>query len=221
MFVYSLGTSGILERVIHFKDLGVVFDSELSFDRHIADITKRAYNMLGFIVRNSGSFNNLSTIKSLYFAYVRSILEYSSIVWCPYYGIHKHALESIQRKFLKFLHFRAHRVYPPRGYCNDLLLREFGVDSLEKRRILASLVFLVKLVNDRIDCPALLGRLSYRTPRPGSRHGVVFWSPQARTNIMLRSPMYAMTNNFNKVCRDYNIFTNSIRELNALVDRYF
>lgn len=221
LFNYSLGASAILERVSHFKDLGVCFDSELSFDYHIADITKRAYKMLGFIIRNSESFNNVNAIKSLYFAYVRSILEYSAVVWSPYYITHKHALETIQRKFFKYLYFKVHHIYPPRGYCNDLLLREFGVNSLEQRRILASLVFLVKLVNNKIDCTVLLGQLSYRTQRPCSRYSVVFWSPQARTNIMLRSPLYVMTSNFNKICGDFDIFNSSIAELAALVNRYF
>lgn len=40
-YVYSLGGE-LLEKVVYFKDLGVVFDSKLSFNRHISDMSAAA-----------------------------------------------------------------------------------------------------------------------------------------------------------------------------------
>lgn len=219
-FAYCLDSSE-LERVQRFKDLGVYFDCSLAFDFHVNETVKSAYKMLGFLIRNSCSFTNVNTLKLLYFAYVRSKLEYCSVVWDPYYLVYKQALERVQRKFLKYLHFRRHNSYPSRGYSNDLLLGEFGVDSLERRRILASLVFFVRLVNRQIDCPGLLSQVSFRTSRPGSRHVVAFWCPQARTNVMLKSPIFTMTSHFNRVCNEFDIFGGSPSELHDLVNRYF
>nr|CAH7722487.1 unnamed protein product [Callosobruchus chinensis] len=48
---------------------------------------------LGFIIRNSRSFRNESALKTLYDSFLRSQLEYSSIIWNPIYQVHKNALE--------------------------------------------------------------------------------------------------------------------------------
>lgn len=219
-FPYSLGAS-TLERVSAFKDLGVMFDAELSFSDHINSIVTSAYKMLGFVVRNTECFTKLSAIKAVYFAFVRSRLEYCSVVWSPFYEVYKHSIESIQRKFLKYLSFKVHGSYPSRGYSNDLLLQEFQVLSMEQRRIVSALRFIVNLINGRIDCPLLLEQISFRERRPGGRYDVVFWCPQARTNLMFRSPLYVMTNCFNKICVEYNIFSGSTKELSTLVCKYF
>lgn len=78
-----------------------MFDSDLSFDYHIDKTAKSAYKMLGFIIRNADSFSDVNVIKSLYYAFVRSKLEYCAIVWNPYYDIYKQIVENIQRKFFE------------------------------------------------------------------------------------------------------------------------
>lgn len=70
------------EKNIH--DLGIWFSSDQSFNYHIGRITAKAYQILGFIIRYGKDFWNLSTLKLLYFALVRSQLEYGSIVWALY-----------------------------------------------------------------------------------------------------------------------------------------
>lgn len=211
----------ILERVTHFKDLGVHFDPELTFNHHLNETVKSAYKMLGFIIRNSATFSNINTIRSLYYAYVRSRLEYCAIVWNPYYTVHKQAVEMVQRKFLKYLYFKVHKIYPERGYSNDLLRQEFSMQSLERRRILSSLTFIVKLVRREIDCVLLSDGLSFRGSRSGSRFNVIFWCPSARTNVMLRSPLFVMTDSFNKICNHFDIYTSPMAELFNLVDTLF
>lgn len=217
---YMLGLSA-LERVEVFRDLGVYFDSQLSFSSHVNETVKAAYKMLGFIIRNSDEFIGLHAVKSLYYAYVRSKLEYCAIVWSPFYAIHKLAIERVQRKFLKYLYFRKHRSYPCRGYPGDLLTQEFCVMSLEKRRILSTLVFLVNLVRRHIDCPAMLNFINFRIPRSGSRHDDVFLCPQPHTNIMLKSPVFMMIKFFNRICSQFNIYESSLGDLRRLVEVYF
>lgn len=67
------------------RDLGVLLDHKLTFNDHIADIVSRSYKSLGFILRVSKPFSDTECLKVLYFAYVRSILEYCSNVWSPQY----------------------------------------------------------------------------------------------------------------------------------------
>jgi len=67
-----------LERVDVIKDLGAVFNSELSFVSHCKEKINRAYSMLGLIKRN---YIYLATkFKSL----VRCYLEYVNSVWNPH-----------------------------------------------------------------------------------------------------------------------------------------
>ena len=86
--IYSI-QSCYLTRVVRMLDLGVVFDAKLDFVDHIEYIVNRANSSLGFIRRWSHEFNDPYLLKSLYTSFVRSILEYASPVWNPYYSVHQ------------------------------------------------------------------------------------------------------------------------------------
>ena len=58
------------------KDLGMLFDSELSFVEHIENLALSAFKSLGFLMRVSRYFDNPQLIKSLYFVFIVSKLEY-------------------------------------------------------------------------------------------------------------------------------------------------
>ncbi|CAI6372350.1 unnamed protein product [Macrosiphum euphorbiae] len=58
----------LLPKVDSIKDLGVIFSSSLSFTAHIQSITIKASRSLGFIIRNTRDFNNIVSLKILYFA---------------------------------------------------------------------------------------------------------------------------------------------------------
>jgi len=77
-----------LIRCNEIRDLGVIIDSSLSFIPHINHICNRATQMLGFVVRSTRDFTNTDCIKTLYISLVRSILEYCSVVWTPFYDVH-------------------------------------------------------------------------------------------------------------------------------------
>lgn len=82
------------------RDLGVILDSKLTFTDHYNTIIHRANNMLGFIKRFSYNFEDPYTIKTLYISYVRSILEYCSVVWSPFRITHIDRIESVQKQIL-------------------------------------------------------------------------------------------------------------------------
>jgi len=69
-------------------------------------------------------------------------------------------IERVQRKFLKFLSFKADGVYPDGGIDNPILFERFQMNSLECRRNLHCVIFLYN--------PSLLSRLSFSV----SRHGI-------------------------------------------------
>jgi len=85
-FNYSLDNI-TLNRAYSIKDLGVYFNSDLSFKLNHEDMLSKSYKMLGFINRNTQKFRNPSTIKTIYCSLVRSVIEFASVIWCQYYDI--------------------------------------------------------------------------------------------------------------------------------------
>ena len=73
------------------------FDSSISWSTHIQIVGNRAMKILNFVKRNLT--NCLTTIKKqAYLALVRPIMEYTSLVWDPYYNSDIYKLEKVQRR---------------------------------------------------------------------------------------------------------------------------
>lgn len=214
-FAYNMD-GAVLSRQNTIKDLGVVFDSKLSFVEHIDLKISEAQRIYGFIVRNCRGFSNVIALKSLFFAYVRSKLEYCSNIWNPHYNIHVARIESLQRKFLKYLVFKIDNTYPERGIEYQLLLDRFNFDSLELRRLLASLTCLFKLVHNVIDCPELLYLINFNVPQFNNRQNLMFYNNQPRTNLLIRSPVYNMCYSFNLICNSCDLFFDSLNQIKRL-----
>lgn len=206
----------ILTRPQTVRDLGVIFDHRLSFVDHINATVSRAYKSLGFIVRNSRGFNCRETLVLLYNTFVRSRLEYAAVVWEPCYEVHISYLESIQRRFLKYLSFKADRVYPCIGFPHYALLERHGFQSLCVRRQCMLLTFLHGLINHKIDCAVILDMLRYHSPRPASRYAQFFYLPTPRTNKLKFSPLYRMSDSYNRVHYKIDIFNCTVASIKQL-----
>lgn len=204
-----------ITRVDTIKDLGVTFDAKLSFSTHINNIVADASRAFGFIIRNCRDFSNITTLKTLYFSYVRSKVEYASIIWSPYYSCHKSTLERVQRKFLKYLYFKEVGFYPPRGNDNNFYTYMFNLHSLEERRHFASVSFLHKLLQNKVDSPELLLLINIVVPRLNLRNNELFYCQKSKTNIMLYSPLNVICRNANLVARHCDIFICNPRTLRA------
>jgi hypothetical protein len=172
----------LIEQATQFKDLGVIIDSKLTFVPHIQYICAHATKMLGFIIRNTNSFKSTDSLITLFNSYIRSKLEYCSIVWQPYYNVHILLLKRIQRRFCKYLFYIRFGRYPERHYATNVLLDQFNFCSLDLRRKLASILFLYKLVHGRIVCTQLLNDILFREPRLNARHPITFSIEHCRTN---------------------------------------
>lgn len=212
IFPYAIDNV-ILERTTTFKDLGIHFDSQLTFNYHISCAVSSACRSYGFIVRNCKSFNNISALSAMYFTLVRSGLEYGSLIWNPIYAHYTNLVERIQKKFLKFLSFKLNGSYPPRGCDYDGLLSRYNFISLEKRRDESSVLFLHGLLNGKVDCPNLLSQIDIFVPRLTSRYNNTFLCKRAQTNIMLKAPINYMCTNANKLSNFCDIFSCSVCEL--------
>lgn len=211
-FNYNLNNC-TLSRPEYIKDLGVTFDPKLTFTKHIEECTSGAFKSLGFILRNSKDFTELSTLRSLFVTFVRSKLEYASIVWSPNYNTHISSLEKVQRRFFKSSIFILEGTYPVRGTPQELFLNKFEISSLIRRRIMHSIIFLYKIINNKINCACLTSLLRFRIPRINSRTNNVLMLPTSRTNILETSPLHQMCLNYNSIEDSLDIFNCKITDI--------
>ena len=89
----------------HPKILGVTFDRSLSFNKQIEDIRLKVQNRLNIIKILSGSSWHLNkeVLKSLYFALIRSIVDYSFFIIDKISVTNVSRLESVQNKAIKLI----------------------------------------------------------------------------------------------------------------------
>lgn len=176
-----------LSRQKLIKDLGVLFDSELRFDKHANCIAKKAYRTMGFLFRSLNKFKNVETYKLLYFTYVRSQLEYCTPVWNPYYANHSDTIEKVQRRFTKAL-FRKFRFIPEKHYAMRNLRLE--ILSLKERRSLTDEITLYKIYTSKLKT-TLFNTINLNNPVRTTRfNNNVFYLPTVTTNVECNSPMY-------------------------------
>lgn len=181
------------------RDLGVILDSKLTFVEHYNTITHKAGNMLNFIKRFGYHFQDPYTIKTLYVAYVRSILEYCSVVWSPYLKSHEERIESIQKQFLLYaLRKLGWTVFPLPSYKARCML--INIQTLKQRREYAMVAFVNDIVSQRIDSTKLLSKLNFYAPNRQLRHRNLFTLDRYRTNYAKFSPLNQMMSVYNEHC---------------------
>ena len=196
-FPYLIGNCGI-NRVLSTTDLGVIFNTHLTFNEHLTDISNKAVKRLGFVIRNCRDFNNINVLKKAYIALVRPLLEYATVIWSPSTACGVSLIENVQRRFLKYMHLKTTGSYPPIGYPNQMLLNEFQMCSLETRRKYFDAVFVVNICNGRIDSSELLGKLNFRVPRSSSRISHPFYQDGNKKCVKSNSPIA-------RACRTINV----------------
>lgn len=201
----------LLNRPEYIKDLGVFFDSQLTFTHHIDYVILSANKNLGFIMRNSRDFCNICTLKLLYNSFVRSRLEYNSIIWSPNYVKYIEVLERVQRRFLKYLSYKENNVYPPIGYSHNMLLENYNYKSLLVRRNMHSVIFLFKVINFDFDSTEILHKINFNVPTTSMRRQCeTFYLKTAKTNILHYSPLHIMCRNYSTVQDSLDIYNSSV-----------
>lgn len=127
----------IIERKDDIRDLGVLIDKRFHFGHHIEQLTKKCRQLVGCIKHFSNGNFTKETQRLLFLAYVRSRLEFSSVIWNPQNDIYKDDIESIQNQFVIYLvdsrrNATSYRLSPYIERCNLVKLQ-----PLETRRKIA------------------------------------------------------------------------------------
>ena len=147
-----------LENVTFYKDLGIIFENNLLFNKHIDYICKKAYFSLNSIFRCITTKSPRALLNA-YKIYCRPILEYASIIWSPFSKVSKFRslidqIERVQRLFTRRLITRCV------GYTNSSNINYksyierlvyFKLESLELRRLKIDLTTIFKISNNYTD----------------------------------------------------------------------
>lgn len=153
-----------LQRVYNVRDLGISLDASLTFKQHYADIIAKANRQLGFMFKIADEFHDPLCLKALYCALVRSILEFGSVIWCPYHSNWIARMETIQRKFVRYALRHLTWNDPANLPSYEERCHLLGLETLEQRRTIAQAMFVAKMLAGGIDCPEILGQLNIYAP---------------------------------------------------------
>ena len=143
---YTLDKNGALhnlENVDQEKDIGVIIDSNLEFDKHINAKINKANSMFS-IIRRSFQFLNPQTFTPLYKLLVRSHLDYASSVWNPYKQKYIEAIENVQKRATRQLPNMSKLSYEER-------LRKLNLPTLTYRRFRGDLIETYKIMHEIYD----------------------------------------------------------------------
>jgi len=114
---------------------------------------------LGFIMRTMKEFKLSGSLKTVYCSFVRSLLEYASVLWDPFVVIVSCHLEWIRRRFLSSAAYMLKIDHPPHDYT--LVLHALHLTSLADRRVKANLGFLGKFIDGSIHTSSLLAQVNF------------------------------------------------------------
>ena len=120
------------------RDLGVLFQQDLTFSNHAADAAKRANIKLGIIKRSFSALHRQGFL-SLYKSIIRPTLEYCNSVWCPMFKRDEDLLEKVQQRPTRLLPELRQKTYPDR-------LKDLQLPTLAYRRQRADLIQIFKIL---------------------------------------------------------------------------
>ena len=191
------------------KDLGVMFQSNLSFRKHIRSITARANSRVG-LIKHSFSCLDKENLLPLYKSQVRPLLEYCSSVWDPILKGDIIEIEKVQHRATKLVPNLSNKPYPDR-------LKELGLKTLAFRRKRTDIIQVFRILKgiDKVD-PATFFTHTNSTMTRG--HKLKLVKPRSNSNLRLHSFSQRVINVWNSL-PDYAINCNTVNSFKSALDK--
>ena len=162
-----------IDHVFEEKDLGVVFDSEMSFGDHISEKVKKA-NVLVGLIRRSFSYLDCKSFTKMYTAFVRPHLEYAQSVWHPHLKKYINLLENVQIRATKLVDGLSSLDYKER-------LTKLNLPTLAFRRLRGDMIQTYKHFR-KYDCQVLSSSFQPRS-RSSRKHNFQLHEMKASDGI--------------------------------------
>ena len=140
------------------------------------------------------------TIRRLYLALVRPILEYASPVWNPHHITKIDRIERIQRCFLRLYCSKLRLQFNTAHYIDFCHLA--AVHTLQARRAASDLIFLHKILNGCVKSE-LVSAVSLHAPQRVNRTLVLFKPPYARIDVTRYSFIQRTQRSYNEFVQKY------------------
>lgn len=193
------------------KDLGVTFDSALSFSDHVADVARRANIKLGIIKRSFSSLNEKGWLM-LYKTIIRPTLEYCNSVWCPMFKKDEDLLEKVQQRATRQLAHIRHLEYHER-------LKALGLETLIYRRQRAELIQIFKIMKgiDRVDINKFF-QLVHESRTRG--HSMKVRKPKCKSVLRQNSFSVRSCNNWNSL-PDSAVRATTVNQFKSILGKYW
>ena len=185
-----------IENVIEIKDLGILFQYDLKFKKHIDYICIKATRKFNYIKYVCRSFRNIHVLINLYNALIKSTLMFGSTIWNPTNKALIKSLERIQNKFLRFLSYRTN--HPMRYIDHDYqnIMNISKLSTLEIARAKNDMKFVHKIANTYLNTPDLKSNIMYYTPMN---------KPRSKTKIFLIDQKMIPFSIIHRICNLINL----------------
>jgi hypothetical protein len=133
-----------LEVVPSAKYLGITISEDLTWNKHISQVSSKASRTLGLVKRNL-KISSPKIKEQAFNALVKPTVEYSAAVWDPYTQANVHRIEMIQRRAARWTLNRYHNTSSVTGMLNHLKW-----PTLQSRRSEARLCLMYKMVHNLV-----------------------------------------------------------------------
>ena len=172
------------------KDIGVVIDNKLSFEKHIVEKVNKA-NMIVGIIRRTFEYMDKKVFRSLYTALVRPHIEYANQVWSPHLKKHIDMIENVQKRATKQIPGLKDLPYEDR-------LKELNLPTLAYRRIRGDLIETYKIASGKYD-PEVSDILTFTENTATRGHKYKLFKKRPRLDVRKYSFCYRVTDVWNQL----------------------
>ena len=178
------------------KDLGIWFEENLKFNKHISVTVKKANRLVGMIKRTF-SFMNKELFLIIYKSLIRSVLDYGSPVWNPSTKKYRQMLENVQRRATKLIPELKNLSYQER-------LKELNLPTLYYRRKRYDLIQLFKIIAHIEDTEVEKFGLEFND---NNTRGHIFKLQKPRCNKSFRQQIFPI-----RCIDDWNVLQDKVVE---------
>ena len=193
------------------KDIGVIIDDKLAFDKHISEKVNKANSIMGLIRRTMEYMDN-NTFVLLFKALVRPHVEYANQIWCPHLVKHIDAIENVQRRATRQLPGMSDLSYSER-------LRKLKLPTLAYRRVRGDMIELFKILTGKYD-PEVSNfiRLSDNTTTRG--HNYKLFKTRTRLNTRKYSFVHRSVDLWNSLPLSV-VSATTVRSFESRLDKHW
>jgi hypothetical protein len=161
---YTLNNIAISEPA-NVRDIGVIIDRSAGFKDHIRKIVSTASARMNRLNRTFRYKSNTFKL-TLYKIFVRPLLESAISVWTPHTAKQSKLVESVQKRLLlyglKSNSDTTHINFACRKGRYLKLLSEYNMVTLNRRRVVADLCMLYKILHKLADSPYLASLFTFK-----------------------------------------------------------